>query len=187
MSVGKLVHVQNCTLDLFIEDEHGSFDFGAPSDELFVHLTDLLRPFETHLYGRRLYDSMAAWETDPELAGRSELTAEFARIWQAVDKVVYSRTLDAPITGGTRIERTFDPDAARALAAAAPTDVYIGGAELFGQALRAGVVDEIHLLARPVVFGRGKPAFPDDVRVDLALLDERRIGDVVHLHYAVVR
>jgi dihydrofolate reductase len=186
VTVGKLVHVVNLTLDGFIEDEHGSLDWGAPTDELFVHLTNLIRPLETHLYGRRLYETMAPWETGPELAAQSDLTAEFAGIWQAAEKVVYSTTLAATSTERTRIERTFDPAAVRALKAEAPTDLLIGGAELNGHALRAGLVDELHLLARPVLVGRGKPALPDDVRVELELVDERRIGDVVHLHYRVL-
>ena len=145
-----------------------------------------MRPVGTYLYGRRLYESMAVWETEPALAAQSELMADFADLWQAADKVVYSTTLDAVSTAKTRLERDFDPASVRAMKAAATSDLTVGGADLAAHAFRAGLVDECHLLIRPVLVGGGKPALPNGVHVDLELLDERRVGTgVVYLRYGV--
>jgi dihydrofolate reductase len=182
--MAKLIYVSNVSLDGYIEDEHGSFEWTAPDNELFAFITDLVRPVGTYLYGRRLYDTMAVWETDPALAAQSELMADFANVWQAADKVVYSTTLDAVSTGKTRVERRFDPASVRAIKASATTDLTVGGAHLAAQAFKAGLVDECHLFVRPVLVGGGKPALPSATRAELELLDDRRLGNgVVYLCY----
>jgi len=128
--MAKLIYVANVSLDGYIEDENGSFDWTAPDDELLAFIADLVRPVGTHLYGRRLYETMAVWETDPALAASSQLMADFANVWQAADKVVYSTTLDAASTARTRLERNFDPDSVRGMKASATTDLTVGGAQL---------------------------------------------------------
>ena len=184
--MAKLIYVSNVSLDGYIEDEHGSFDWTAPDDELFEFITDLVRPVGTYLYGRRLYDTMALWETDPGLAAVSEPMADFANVWRAADKVVYSTTLDTVPTARTRVERTFDPASVRDIKTSATADLTVGGARLAAHALKAGLVDECHLFIRPVLVGGGKPALPSDIRVDLELLDDRRLGrGVVYLRYRV--
>jgi dihydrofolate reductase len=184
--MAKLIYVANVSLDGYIEDERGSFDWTATDDELFAFITDLVRPVGTHLYGRRLYDTMAPWETDPALAAQSELRADFAKVWQAADKVVYSTTLDAVSTAKTRLERNFDLASVRAMKASATSDLTVGGAHLAGHALKAGLVDECHLLIRPVLIGGGKPALPSNTRADLELLDDRRLSNgVVYLRYRI--
>jgi dihydrofolate reductase len=184
--VATLIYVTNVSLDGYIEDAQGEFDWTEPSDELFAFITDLVRPVGTWLYGRRLYEAMAVWETEPALAAQSELYADFARVWQAPEKVVYSSTLPEPATAHTRIERRFDPDAVRAIKASADADLTIGGAALAAHAFDAGLVDECHLFVAPVVVGHGKPAFSDTERVRLELLDEHRFDNgVVYLRYRV--
>ncbi len=181
-----LIYLTNASLDGYIEDATGSFDWSVPDAELHQFFNDLTRPIGTFLYGRRLYETMAVWETDPGFAADDPVTAEFAAIWQAADKVVWSTTLDAPRTTRTRLERTFDPAAVLDLKAAATRDLAVGGAALAGQALAAGLVDEVQLVVHPVVVGGGKPALPDDVRADLTLLDQRRFaGGHVYVRYAV--
>lgn len=185
--MGKLIYLQNVSVDGYIEDEEGHFDWSEPDDALFAYITDLMRPIGTHLYGRRLYETMAVWETDPEFAeSEFELAREFARVWSVADKVVYSTTLDAVSTERTRIERTFDPDAVRAIKNAAATDLFIGGAELAGAAFAAGLVDEYHVLFRPVLVGGGKPALPKGTRGRLTLLEAREVsGGVASVRYRV--
>ena len=184
--MAKLLYVTNVSVNGCIEDERGSITWSEPDDDLFAFITDLVRPVGTHLYGRRLYDTMAMWETDPALAAASRLAADFADVWRAADKVVYSTTLTTPPTARTRVERTFDATSVRDLKAAATSDLTVGGAELAAQAFRAGLVDECHLIVRPVVLGGGKPALPHGVRVDLELLDARAVGrGSVHLRYRV--
>lgn len=184
--VGRLIYLQNVSLDGFIEDADGGFNWSEPDDELFAYTTDLIRDVSTSLYGRRLYETMAVWETDPSFAAESELMADFAHVWQSSDKVVYSTTLDEPITQRTRIERTFDPDAVREVKAAATGDLVIGGAALATAAFEAGLVDEYHLLVRPVVLGAGKPSLAVSTRVDLDLVAHRDVGNgVVSLRYDV--
>jgi dihydrofolate reductase len=184
--MAKLIYVSNVSLDGYIEDEHGSFDWTAPDEELFAFITDLVRPVGTYLYGRRLYDTMAPWETDPALATQSVLTADFANIWQAANKVVYSTTLDAIPTAKTQLERTFDPASVRGMKASTTRDLTVGGAHLAAHALEAGLVDECHLFIRPVLVGGGKPALASDHRADLELLDDRRLGNgVVYLRYRI--
>ena len=180
-----LLYSTSMSLDGYVEDPAGDFGWSAPSDEVHAFVNDRLRDVGTHLYGRRLYETMAAWETDPALAAHSAVTRDFAALWQAADKVVYSTTLPAVVTGRTRIERAFDPDDVRALRAFADRDLVVGGAELAGQALRHGLVDEVHLYVTPVAVGGGKPALPTDLRLDLDLLDERRFDSgTVYLRYA---
>jgi dihydrofolate reductase len=184
--MAKLVYLTNTSLDGYIEDEHGALDWAPPDEAVFAATTALLRTFGTFLYGRRLYESMAVWETDPALATRPDLTAEFAAAWQAADKVVYSTTLTAASTASTRLERAFDPAAVRALKAAADGDLTIGGANLAAQAFAAGLVDEYQLFLWPMILGRVKPAVPAGIRTDLELVDERRFDNgVIHLRYHV--
>jgi dihydrofolate reductase len=182
--MAKLIYITNVSLDGYIEDADGSFDWTDPSDEVFSFITNLVRPVDTWLYGRRLYEAMAVWETDPALAAQSELMAEFANVWQTGAKIVYSTTLDEVSTADTRIERRFDPDTVRDLKSSATSDLTIGGAALAAHAFDAGLVDECHLFVGPVLVGQGKPAFSRDTRVQLELLDERRFDNgVVYLRY----
>lgn len=180
----KLIYVNNVSLDGYFEDECGVYDFGPMDPELFRTYTRLLLSAPTFLYGRRLYETMAPWETDASLAAQSQLTGEFATTWQAASKVVYSTTLTTPWTANTRIERDFSPTMVRELKAAANTDITIGGANLAAQAINAGLLDECHLFVWPTVVGRGKPALQSDRRIDLELVEERRFDNgVVLLKY----
>ena len=180
----KLIYLTNVTLDGYIEDERGAFDLFPVDAEVFRATTNLLLSAGTFLYGRRLYETMAVWETDATLAAQSDLMADFANAWRTANKVVYSTTLTAAPTANTRIERRFDPAAVRELKAAAGSDITVGGANLASQALRAGLVDECQLFVWPTVLGRGKPAFPIDARADLELNEERRFSNgVVLLRY----
>jgi dihydrofolate reductase len=184
--MAKLIYVSNVSVDGYIEDEHGNFDWTPPGDEFFAFITDLVRPVGTYLYGRRLYEAMAVWETDPALATQSGLMADFAKVWQAADKVVYSTTLGTVSTAKTRVERNFDPASVRDMKVSAAGDLTVGGAHLAAQALRAGLVDECHLFVHPIVLGGGKPALPSDIRAGLELLDDRRLSNgVVYLRYHI--
>jgi dihydrofolate reductase len=184
--MGKLIYVTNMSLDGYIEDEHGAFDWFPPDDEVFAFTTELVRAVGTFVYGRRLYEAMAVWETDPALATQSGLMGAFATAWQAANKVVYSSTLAEVTTAKTRLERHFEPTGVQDLKAAASSDLMLGGATLAAQAFEAGVVDECQLIVWPAAVGRGKPALPTGMRTDLELLDERRFGNgVVHLRYRV--
>ncbi len=182
--MAKLIYVANVSLDGYIEDSYGSLDWTEPTDEVFTFITDLVRPIGTYLYGRRLYETMAVWETQPALAAESELMADFANVWQTADKVVYSTTLGAAATASTRVERRFDPDAVRDMKASAARDLTVGGSTLAAHAFNAGLVDECQLFIHPVLVGDGKPAFPRDARVQLELLEEHRFGNgVMNLNY----
>ena len=182
--MAKLIYMAIASLDGYVADRDGKFGWAMPDDEVHAFVNDLERPVGTHLYGRRLYEVMVGWETAHTVPDQPPLMLDFARIWQAAEKVVYSRTLETVSTARTRLERSFDPDAVRQLKAAADRDLSVGGPELAGHAIRAGLVDEFHLLLSPVIVGGGTPALPDDVRVALELVDERRFGNgVVHLHY----
>jgi dihydrofolate reductase len=185
--VPNLIYSAITSLDGFIEDEEGSFDWAQPDEDAHAFINDLERSVGTYLYGRRMYETMAGWETDASLASRSEpIMRDFAQLWQAAEKIVYSRTLAAPSTKRTRVERDFDPEAVRRLKASAATDLTVGGPGLAAHAFRAGLVDECHLFLAPIAVGRGKRALPDDVRLELELLAERRFGSgMVHLHYRV--
>jgi dihydrofolate reductase len=181
-----LIYVTNVSLDGCIEDARGAFDWAPPDDAVFAAATNLLRTAGTFLYGRRLYELMAVWETDPAIAEQSDLTADFANAWRAADKVVYSTTLTAVPTAATRLERHFDPDAVRELKAETTGDLTIGGANLAARAFEAGLVDECQLFVWPMILGGGKPAFPLGVRANLELLDEHRFGNgVMQLRYRV--
>jgi dihydrofolate reductase len=185
VDVAKLIYSAIASLDEYVEDKQGRFDWGAPDDEVLASINDLERPIGTYLYGRRMYDTMAVWETERG-GDQAGLSGDFAEIWRAAEKVVYSRTLRTPSSERTRIERDFDPEAVRRLKASSARDITVGGAELAGQAIAAGLVDECHLYLVPVLVGGGKRALPDDVRVHLELLAERRFrSGVVHLHYAL--
>ena len=177
----KLTYITNMSLDGYIEDRHGAFDFGPMDDDLLAAYTKLLGAVGTFLYGRRLYETMAGWETMPELAARSSRAADFARAWQAPNKIVYSTTLATAPTANTRIERAFDITAVPKLKADASRDLTVGGADLASQALTAGLVDECTLFVWPVAVGDGKPALPADARLGLELLDERRFANGVML------
>jgi dihydrofolate reductase len=183
--VAKLIYSAIASLDGNIEDENGRFDWAEPDPEVHGFVNDLERAVGTYLYGRRLYETMVAWETMP-LAGQPPYIREFAEIWQAKEKIVYSRTLGTASTARTRIERDFDPEAVRQLKGEAARDLAVGGAELAAHAFAARLVDELHLFVAPVVVGGGKKALPAGVRVELDLLDERRFqSGMVHLRYGI--
>jgi dihydrofolate reductase len=185
--MAKLIYVANMSLDGYVEDAHGRFDWTEPADEVFTFITDLVRPFGTHLYGRGMYETMSVWETDPTLAAQSELMADFARVWQGADKIVYSTTMAAVSTAKSRLERHFDPDQVRELKASASSDVTIGGPTLAAHAFNAGLIDEFHLFVYPVLVGGGKPAFSGDAGVQLDLLEEQRFSNgVVNLRYRIL-
>jgi dihydrofolate reductase len=185
--MAKLIYVTNVSLDGYIEDDRGVFNLFPRDDEVFAFTTELLRSVGTFLYGRRLYETMAVWETEPALAAQSDLAADFARAWQAATKVVYSSTLADVSTADTRLQRHFDPDAVRDLKATASGDITVGGANLAAQAFEAGLVDECRLFVWPALIGGGKPGLPTGMRADLELLDERRIGNgVLHLRYRLL-
>ena len=183
--MAKLIYSSIASLDGYVADEDGNFDWAAPDDDVHGFINDIERSIGTYLYGRRMYDVMSAWESMP-VADQSAVVQDFATIWRAADKVVYSTTLGSTASERTRIERAFEPEAIRRMKAAAERDISVGGPELAGHALRAGVVDEVHLFVTPVVVGGGHPALARDVRVRLELLDHRRFDSgVVHLHYRV--
>jgi dihydrofolate reductase len=184
--MAKLTYAAIASLDGYVEDEKGTFDWAAPDEEVHAFVNDLERPIGTYLYGRRMYETMRFWETVSMEADEPAVFSEYAEIWRAADKIVYSRTLDTPTSGRTRIERAFEPDTVRRLKASSGADIAVGGAHLAGQALGAGLVDECHLFLCPIVVGGGKRALPDNVRTRLELLSEHRFGNgVVHLHYRV--
>ena len=182
--MARLTYAAITSLDGYVADKDGNFDWAAPDEELHSFVNDLERRAGTHLYGRRMYEVMAFWETADTLADEPAVFKDYAKIWQAADKIVYSRTLRSVTTAKTRIERDFDPEAVRRLKASAERDITIGGPGLAAQAIQAGLVDEYHLFLTPILVGGGNPALPQDVRVQLELVDERRFeGGVVHLHY----
>ena len=182
--MARLIYSVIESLDGYVADENGNFDWAAPDDEVHAFVNDLERTVGTYLFGRRMYEVMVYWETAHTVAGQSPVMLDFAKIWQAADKIVYSKTLGKASSGRTRIERDFDPEAIRQLKAAARRDISVGGPDLAAQAIKAGLVDELHLLVAPVVVGGGNQALPNDVRLNLELLDERRFDSgVVHLHY----
>jgi dihydrofolate reductase len=184
--VAKLIYSANASLDGYVEDKRGDIEWSAPDEEVFAFLTDFERSIGTYLYGRRMYETMMYWETADTSGDQSAVARDWAEIWRAAEKIVYSRTLRTPSSARTRIERDFDPAAIRQLKESSVRDLTIGGPELAGQAIAAGLVDEFHLLLGPIVVGGGKRALPDDVRVHLDLLDERRFrSGVVHLRYRV--
>jgi dihydrofolate reductase len=184
--VGKLIYSAIASLDGYVEDERGNFAWAAPDAEVHAFVNDLERPIGTYLYGRRMYETMVYWETVDTGGDQPAVGRDFAEIWRAADKIVYSRTLETPTSARTRIERDFDHAAIGELKQSSLRDLTIGGATLAGEAIAAGLVDECHLLLCPIVVGGGKRALPDDVVVELELLDERRFrSGVVHLRYGV--
>jgi dihydrofolate reductase len=184
--MANLIYSAIASLDGFTADSNGHFDWAAPDEEVHAFVNDLERPVGAYLYGRRMYETMAYWETASTGDDQPAVMREYARIWQAADKVVYSSTLDAVSSARTRLEREFDPDAVRRLKETAERDVSVGGPGLAAHALAAGLVDECHLFLNPVVVGGGTPALPAGLRLELELLDERRFGNgVVYLRYRV--
>jgi dihydrofolate reductase len=182
--MAKLISSAIASLDGYTADADGRFDWARPDDAVHRLVNDLERPLGTYLYGRRMYEVMLAWETMDTGPAQPAAMRDFAQIWRAADKVVYSRTLEAVTTARTRLERDFDPEAVRQLKATAERDISVGGPELAGEAFRAGLVDELHLFLCPIVVGGGTRALPDGVRLELELVAERRFaGGVVHLHY----
>jgi dihydrofolate reductase len=184
--MAKLFYTAITSLDGYVADEDGKFDWAAPDEEVHAFVNDLERPIGTYLCGRRLYDTMAVWETMPSGPDQQAVIRDYAEIWRSANKIVYSTTLASVSSARTRIERQFEPDAVRQIKASADRDVSVGGPHLAAQAIRAGLVDECHLFVTPVIVGGGTQALPDHARVDLELLGERRFGNgVVHLHYRI--
>jgi dihydrofolate reductase len=182
--MAKLIYSAITSLDGYVADEDGNFDWAAPDEEVHSFVNDLERSVGTYLYGRRIYEVMVYWETALTLPDQPPVVEDFAKIWQAADKIVYSKTLEAVSSSRTRIERDFDAEAVRQMKASAGRDISVGGPDLAAQAIKVGLVDECHLFLTPIVVGGGKQSLPDNVRLKLELLDERRFGNgMVHLHY----
>jgi dihydrofolate reductase len=182
--LAKLIYSTMTSLDGYIADEHGNFDWAAPDEEVHRFVNDLERAIGTYLYGRRMYDVMVFWETAHTLADQPAFIQDYAAIWTSADKVVYSRTLATASSARTRVERQFDPESIREMKTKERSDISVGGAELAAQAIKAGLVDEYHLFLTPVVVGAGTRALPDGAHVNLDLIEEHRFGSgVVHLHY----
>jgi len=183
--VARLIYSAIASLDGYVADEDGKFDWAAPDEEVHRFVNDLERPVGTYLYGRRMYEVMAVWETPDTFADHSPVVRDFAQIWQAAEKVVFSKTLETVSSARTRIERDFDPEAVGHMKATAARDMTVGGPDLAARAIRAGLVDECHLCVAPVVVGGGKRWLPEQVHRELELLHEHRFaGGVVHLDYA---
>ena len=184
--MANLIYVANMSLDGYTEDKDGKFNWTDPSEdeEVFSFITSIVRTTRTHLYGRRMYETMRGWETDPNLAAQSPLMRDFAETWQAANKIVFSRTLETISTRKTQLERTFDPEAIRQLKEAVEHDILIGGPELAAHAFRAGLIDVCHLFLIPILVGGGKSALPDNVQLELELLEERTFSNgTVFLRY----
>jgi len=183
--MAKLIYAILASLDGYVADEKGNFDWAAPDEDVHAAINALAHPTAIFLLGRRMYEVLVAWET-MDVAGEPRVVSDFADIWRAADKVVYSRTLTSVSSARTRVERAFDPDAIRRLKESTSRDISIGGPELAGQALRAGLLDECHLFLMPLVVGGGKRFLPDGTRADLRLLSERRFASgAVHIGYRV--
>ncbi len=183
--MAKLIYSAIASLDGYIADEEGKFDWAEPDEDVHTFINDLERPIGTYLLGRRLYEVLNYWETI-DLAGQPPFIQDFAGIWRAVNKIVYSKTLETASSARTRIERAFDPRAVRQMKDAADRDLTVGGPDLAAHAFEAGLVDELHLFVAPIVVGGGKQSLPDNARLELELLDERRFRNgMVHLHYHV--
>jgi dihydrofolate reductase len=184
--MANLIYSAITSLDGYVEDDEGKFDWAAPDDEVHAFVNELERPIGTYLYGCGMYETMVYWETVSTGADQPAVIRDFAEIWRAAEKIVYSRTLKTASSARTRIERNFEPGAIRRLKDASEADITIGGADLAGQAIAAGLVDELHLFLGPIIVGGGKRALPDNVRAQLELLDERRFRNgTVHLRYRV--
>jgi dihydrofolate reductase len=184
--LARLIYSAIASLDGYIEDTEGRFDWAAPDDEVHTFINDLERPIGTYLYGRRMYETMVYWETAHTDPDQRPCSQDFTRIWQAADKVVYSKKLEKVSSARTRLERDFDPEAIRRMKARADRDISVGGPDLAAQAFKAGLIDEFQLFVTPIVVGGGKPSLPKDIRLKLELLDERRFGSGgVYLQYRV--
>ena len=184
--MGKLIYLTLASLDGYVADKDGKFDWAEPDEEVHAFVNDLARPVGTYLYGREMYEVMIAWET-LDLADEPPAIQDFAEIWRAADKIVFSRTLESVSSARTRLERDFDPDAIRRLKEQAAHDLAVAGPGLAGEAIRAGLVDEYQLFLAPVIVGGGKRALPDDVRLGLELLDERRFDNgMVYVRYSAI-
>ncbi|HEY4441386.1 MAG TPA: dihydrofolate reductase family protein [Candidatus Elarobacter sp.] len=184
----RLTYIATTSLDGFIQDDEGSIDWSPPSDDVHSFINDLCRPIGTFLFGRLMYETMVYWETAQTRPDRPANASDFAGIWQAADKIVYSKTLDTVRSAGTRLERDFDADQVRQMKATATRDINVGGSELGGQALKDGLVDDLHMFVVPIVLGGGKRYLPAGLRAKLELVDERRFaGGTVYLHYRVSR
>ncbi len=184
--MAKLIYSAICSLDGYVEDAHGGFGWAAPDEEVHAFVNDLERPVGTYLYGRRMYQTMLYWETAQTIPGQPPVIQDFTRIWQATEKIVYSRTIESASSARTRIERNFDPGEIRRLKATAPADITVGGADLAAQAINARLVDQLRLFLAPVVVGAGKRALPAAVHLDLDLLDTRRFtSGFVYLNYGI--
>lgn len=183
--MAQLIYSAIASLDGYVADAQGNFDWAAPDEEVHAYVNDLERPIGTYLYGRRLYEVMAAWESQPTDDG-PEVMRDYARIWQAAQKIVFSSTLKAVTTSKTRLVRSFDSEVIRRMKAQSPNDLTVGGAQLAAEALKQGLVDQVRLFLHPIIIGAGTRALPSDVRAGLELLDERRFrSGVVQLQYAV--
>ncbi len=181
--MAKLIYSAITSLDGYVEDASGSFSWSAPDEEVHAFVNEGERSTGTYLYGRRMYEVMVAWER-LTVADQPPLIQDFAEIWQAADKIVYSKTVETVSSARTRIERDFDPEAVRRMKEPAGRDITVGGPDLAAQAIKAGLVDEWHLFVAPIVVGGGKQSLPNNVRLKVELLDERRFGNgVVHLRY----
>jgi len=184
--MAKLIYAAIASLDGYVADEHGNFDWAAPDEEVHTFVNDLERPLGTYLYGRRMYETMLFWEDPESVEGEPEVMRDFAGIWRAADKVVYSRTLRDSASERTRIDRELDPDEIRRMKESSERDLSVGGATLAGQAIAAGLVDELQLIVAPSIVGGGTRWLPDDVRLDLELIETRRFGNgMVFLRYRV--
>ncbi len=182
--MAKLIYFMPTSLDGYIADETGNPDWSVPDEEVFAFINDLVRPIGTYLYGRKIYETMAVWETPDVIPGRMPGMLDFARIWQAADKIVYSKSLETVSTPKTRLEREFDPQAVRDLKAQLPRDLSVAGPTLAGYAIRSGLVDEYHLLVVPAMIGGGRRILPGNVDLKLDLLDERRFAKgTIYLRY----
>jgi dihydrofolate reductase len=183
-TMAKLIYSAITSLDGYVADVDGNFEWAVPDEEVHTFVNHIERPIGTYLYGRRMYEVMVLWEATDAIADQPPYVQDFAAIWQAADKVVYTTTLGTVSSARTRIERDFDPEAVRQLKARARRDLTVGGPALAAQAIKAGLVDEYHLFVTPVVVGGGTPSLAHSVRLQLDLLDERRFGNgVVYLHY----
>jgi dihydrofolate reductase len=181
--MARLIYATPTSLDGYIADD-GNYEWSAPDEEGFRFITDLVRPIGLYLYGRKMYDTMAIWETPDVIPGRTPAMLDFGSVWQAADKIVYSKSLNAVSTAKTRLEREFDPQSVRDLKAQSRHDISVGGPTLAAQAIRSGLVDEYHLFVAPVMLAGGNPILPRNGRAKLRLLDERRFANgMVYLRY----
>jgi dihydrofolate reductase len=182
--MAKLIYTSLGSLDGYFEDAEGKFDWAEPDEQVHAFVNDLERQVGTYLYGRRMYETMVFWETVSTEPDVPPVYRDFAEVWRAAEKIVYSRTIQTPASARTRIEREFEPEAVRQLKLSSTTDISVGGGALAGQAVKAGLVDECHFFLFPIAVGGGKHVLPDNTRTQFELLDERRFKNgVVHLHY----